>query len=58
VALANLPGTIGTTLLGDQLAAALSDERSPTAWIVVAIVAAMAAIAWFTRRYWQRLQAA
>ena len=58
VALANLPGTLGTTLLGDQLAAALSDERSLNAWIVVAIVVAMAAIAFFTRRYWQRLQAA
>jgi phospholipase D1/2 len=58
VALANLPGTLGTTLLGDQLAAALSNERSLNAWIVVAIVAAMAAIAWFSRRYWQRLQAA
>jgi uncharacterized membrane protein YdjX (TVP38/TMEM64 family) len=58
VVLAHLPGTIGSTLLGDQVAAALSHHRSINAWIIVAVIAAMAAIAWFTRRWWKRLQAA
>ena len=58
VMLANLPGTVGSTLLGDQLAAALSQHRSMNAWIIVAVIAAMAAIAWLTRRWWKKLQAA
>lgn len=58
VLLAHLPGTIGSTLLGDQVAAALSQHRSLNAWIVVAVIAAMAAVAWFTRRWWKKLQAA
>jgi uncharacterized membrane protein YdjX (TVP38/TMEM64 family) len=58
VMLANLPGTLGSTLLGDQVAAALSQHRNMNAWIIVAVVVAMAAIAWFTRRWWKKLQAA
>ena len=58
VLLANLPGTVGSTLLGDQLAAALSQHRSMNAWIIAAVVVAMAAIAWFSRRWWKKLQAA
>jgi uncharacterized membrane protein YdjX (TVP38/TMEM64 family) len=58
VLLAHLPGTIGSTLLGDQVAAALSHHRSMNPWIIVAAVAMMAAVAWFTRRWWKRLQAA
>jgi uncharacterized membrane protein YdjX (TVP38/TMEM64 family) len=58
VALANLPGTLGTTVLGDQIAAALSSDRALNPWIVAAIVAAMAAIAFYTHRKWRALEAA
>jgi uncharacterized membrane protein YdjX (TVP38/TMEM64 family) len=36
VALANLPGTLATTVLADQVAAVLSHERTLEPWIVVA----------------------
>lgn len=58
VALANLPGTLGTTLLADQVAAVLSHERTLEPWVVVAVVAAMGAIAWYTHRAWRRMEAA
>ena len=58
VALANLPGTLGTTVLGDQIAAALSSERTLNPWIVAGIVAAMAAVAFYSHRKWRRLEAA
>jgi uncharacterized membrane protein YdjX (TVP38/TMEM64 family) len=58
VFLANLPGTLGTTVLAHQVAAVLSHERKIEAWVVVAVVAAMAAIAFFTHRAWKRMQAA
>jgi uncharacterized membrane protein YdjX (TVP38/TMEM64 family) len=58
VALANLPGTLCTTVLADQVAAVLSQERTLEPWIVVAVVAAMAAIAFFTHRAWRRMEAA
>ncbi|HEX4762782.1 MAG TPA: VTT domain-containing protein [Usitatibacter sp.] len=58
VLLAHLPGTIGSTLLGDQVAAALSQHRSINLWIVAAVIAGMALLAWTTRRWWKKLQAA
>ena len=58
VALANLPGTLATTLLADQVAAILSHERALEPWIVVAVVAAMGVLAFFTHRAWKRMQAA
>jgi len=58
VLLAHLPGTIGSTLLGDQVAAALSEHRSLNAWIVVGVVLGMAGVAWITRRWWKKLQEA
>lgn len=58
VALANLPGTLATTVLADQVSAVLSHERTLEPWIVVAVVAAMAAIAFFTHRAWRRMEAA
>ena len=57
-ALANAPGTLGSTLLGDQVRAVLSHDRTFNVWIVVAVIVAMAAIAFFTRRFWKRMQAA
>ena len=58
VLLAHLPGTVGSTLLGDQLAAALSGQRSLNAWIVLGVIAGMAAVGWLTRRWWKKLQEA
>ena len=58
VILSNLPGTLGTTVLGDQIAAALSHERSLNPWIVAGVIAAMAAIAFYTHRKWRSLEAA
>lgn len=58
VALANLPGTLATTVLADQVAAVLSDERALNPWIVVAVVAVMATIAFFSHRKWKSMEAA
>jgi len=58
IVLAMLPGIIATVLLGDQLAAALSHERSINHGVIFGVIAAMAAIVWFTRRWWKKLQAA
>ena len=58
VFLANLPGTLATTVLADQVAAVLSHERALDPWIVVAVVAAMATIAFFTHRAWRRMEGA
>jgi uncharacterized membrane protein YdjX (TVP38/TMEM64 family) len=58
VVLAMLPGMVATALLGDQIAAAISHDRSLNLGIVAAVVAAMAALAWFTRSWWKKLQAA
>ena len=58
VALANLPGTLATTVLADQVAAILSHERTLNPWIVVAVVAVMAVIAFFSHRAWRRMEAA
>ena len=58
VALANLPGTLGTTVLADQFAAVLSSERALNPWIVVGVLAAMAAIAFFSHRKWKSMEAA
>ena len=57
VALANLPGTLATTVLADQIAAVLAHDRALEPWIVVAVVLAMGAIAFFTHRAWKRMQA-
>jgi len=58
VALAMLPGMIAAVLIGHQIAAALSSDRSANRAIIVVTVIAMVAIAFFTRRYWGKLQAA
>lgn len=57
-ALANAPGTLGSTLLGDQVKAVISHDRALNVWVIVAVIAVMAAIAFFTRRFWKRMQAA
>lgn len=57
VMIAMTPGTLATSVLGDQLAAVLSKDKSLNLWIVAAVVAAMAGLAWYTRRWWQRMEA-
>jgi uncharacterized membrane protein YdjX (TVP38/TMEM64 family) len=58
VFVANLPGTLATTVLADQVAAVLAHDRTLEPWIVVAVVLAMAAIAFFTHRAWKRMEVA
>ena len=58
VALAMLPGMIAAVLLGHQIAAAISSDRSVNRAIIVGTVLAVVALGFFTRRYWGKLQAA
>jgi phospholipase D1/2 len=51
------PGMLGTTILGDQVAAALTQGRRLNGWIIAAAVAALAGVAWFARRWFARLEA-
>lgn len=57
VAVAHLPGTIATTLLGDQVAAAFRQGREVNRAVVALAVAVFAAMAFFARRLWKRLEA-
>lgn len=50
-----LPGMFGTTILGDQVADALSTGNINW-WIVGAVAVALATLAFFTRRWLQRLE--
>ncbi len=56
VALAHLPGTIGSTLMGDQVHAMLSSDRSFNPMVVGGVVFAMAMVAFTTHRLWKRMQ--
>jgi phospholipase D1/2 len=58
VALANTPGVLGGTLLGDQLHAVLSSERTLNLWVVGAVVAVLVFVGFATHRLWVRMQAA
>lgn len=58
VIVANLPGTLATTVLADQVAAVLAHDRTIEPWIIGVVVLAMAAIAFFTHRAWRRMEAA
>lgn len=57
VIVAHLPGTIATTLLGDQVAAAFRGGREVNRVIIVVAVLVFVAMAFFARRMWQRLEA-
>lgn len=57
VAVAHLPGTVATTLLGDQVAAALRGGREINRLVIVLAVAVFAAMIYFARRMWRRLEA-
>jgi uncharacterized membrane protein YdjX (TVP38/TMEM64 family) len=56
-ALGMLPGMLGTTVLGDQLAAAFTEGREMNRWIIVGAVAAMLALFYFTHRIYKRMEA-
>jgi phospholipase D1/2 len=56
VMLANLPGTIGSTLVGDQLGALLSQDRETNAIVIAVVVVLMAGMAYATRRLWKKMQ--
>ena len=58
VALAHLPGTIGTTVLGGQVMAALTDGREINRGVIAAVVIGFVAIAFFSHRMWKRMEAA
>ena len=58
VALAMLPGVIATVLMGDQIAAAISQDRSVNRMVIVGTIVGMGVIMLLTRRYWGKLQAA
>jgi phospholipase D1/2 len=58
VALAHLPGTIGTTVLGDQVVAALSHGREVNRGIIAAVVIGFIAIGIFSHRMWKKMEAA
>lgn len=56
VALAHLPGTIGSTLMGDQVSAMLSQDRALNPMVVGGVVVAMALVAFTTHRLWKRME--
>ena len=58
VALAHLPGTIGTTVLGDQGVAAFSHGREINRGIIAAVVIGFVAIGFFSHRMWKKMEAA
>lgn len=49
-----LPGTLTTTILGDEVAAALTGARDVNWGMVAAAIAVLASLAFFTHRWWQR----
>ena len=54
--LANLPGTVGSTLMGDQINAVFSAERDVNAIAIVAVVLMVATMAYASRRLWKKMQ--
>ena len=58
VALAHLPGTIGTALLGDQLMAAMHGERQVNRLVIAFVIVMVTVVTFLTRRAWKRLEAA
>lgn len=57
VAVAHLPGTVATTILGDQVAAAFRGGREVNRLVIALAVAVFAAMIYVARRMWRRLEA-
>jgi uncharacterized membrane protein YdjX (TVP38/TMEM64 family) len=49
-----LPGMLATTVLSDQLAAALEDRTRVNFWMIAAAILALVALAIFSQRYMRR----
>jgi phospholipase D1/2 len=58
VAVANIPGVLGTTVLGDQVVAALHHGREVNRMLIVGVVLAMVTLAFISHRMWKRMEAA
>lgn len=56
VGLAHLPGTIASTLLGDQVRAMISQERALNPAVVAGVLLGMGLVAFTTHRLWKRMQ--
>jgi len=52
------PGMVGTTLIGDQVAAGISADRHLNKWIIVASVALLVALATASHLWYRRISAA
>lgn len=52
-----LPGTLTTTILGDEVAAAMTAGRQVNWWMVAGALAAMALLAFASHRWWKNVQA-
>src|SRR5205823_2137172 len=57
VAIGHLPGMLIVALLGDQVGAALSQDREVNRAIVAAAIALMAVAFFISHRLWQRVRA-
>ena len=55
-ALANLPGTVGSTLMGDQLNAVLSQDRQVNGAVIAFVLLMMGGMAYAGRRLWKKMQ--
>jgi phospholipase D1/2 len=58
VALAHLPGTVGSTLMGDQVHAMLSADRTLNPVVIGGVVLTMVVVGITTHRLWKRMQPA
>jgi hypothetical protein len=48
---------LGTTILGDQLAAVFTEDRKLNVWIVAGVLGAMLALFFVTHRVYKRMEA-
>lgn len=58
VAIANTPGILGATVVGDQVMAAITDGREVSPALIAIVVIAFIAIVAVSHRMWRRMEAA
>jgi uncharacterized membrane protein YdjX (TVP38/TMEM64 family) len=51
-----LPGIAGTTIIGDQIAAAFTEGRNVNAWIIVGAIVALAIFTYGARRWFKKFE--